>query len=227
MQQGRAILERELKRLGASEFSQEALARALGFKKPEDLFYALGTGDTYPKHVAAVVLEQELGEQPQFPTTTAATAPTTREGKSEEIAVLGARGMLTRLAPCCRPVPGDQIVGYVTRGRGVTVHREDCPNVRHRNEPQRLIKVNWGQLERTYPVPIRINAYDRPGLMQDISTLISNERINMSAVSSVTKGSLTTMDLVLDLSDISVLPRVLARIEQLPNVIEAFRPKAG
>ena len=82
-------------------------------------------------------------------------------------------------------------------------------------------------LERTYPVPIRINAYDRPGLMQDVSTLISNERINMSLVTSVTKGSLTTMDLTLDMSDISVLPRVLARIEQLPNVIEAFRPKAG
>ena len=228
VQQGRAILERELKRLGASEFSQEALARALGYKKPEDLLYALGTGDVYPKHVAAVVLEEELNEQPQFaPTQSTPERPFTREGKSEEIAVLGARGMLTRLAPCCQPVPGDPIVGYVTRGRGVTVHREDCPNVRHRNEPQRLIKVTWGQLERTYPVPIRINAYDRPGLMQDVSTLISNERINMSSVNSVTKGSLTTMDLVLDMSDISVLPRVLARIEQLPNVIEAFRPKAG
>jgi GTP pyrophosphokinase len=225
--QGRAILERELKRLGASDFNHEVLAKKLGFKKPDELLYALGTGDVYPKHVAAIVLEQELTDQKPMPASQAPATIPGREGKAGEISVLGASGMLTRLAPCCQPVPGDPIVGYVTRGRGVTIHREDCPNMRQRFDRERLIRVSWGQLERTYPVAIRINAYDRAGLMQDISTLISNERLNMSSINSVTKGSLTTMDLVLEMADISVLPRVLARIEQLSNVIEAYRPKAG
>ncbi|MGQ0603235.1 MAG: RelA/SpoT family protein [Anaerolineales bacterium] len=224
--QGRAMLEKELKRMGASEFNQETLARKLAYARPEDLMYALGTGDIHGKHIASVVLEQESQPQEQLPLLPATLEPR-RESPADEIAVLGTHGMLTRLATCCNPVPGDPIIGYITRGRGVTIHRQDCPNMLNSREPERKLKVSWGQAQRTYPVSVRITAYDRPGLMQDISTVMSNERINMSSVRSLTKGTIATIDLTMDLSDIAMLPRVLARVEQLPNVIEAYRPKAA
>jgi GTP pyrophosphokinase len=224
--QGRALLEKELKRLGASEFNQETLARKLGYARPDDLMYALGTGDVHGKHIASVVLEQESRPEEQLPLLPTALQPR-RESPADEIAVLGTHGMLTRLATCCNPVPGDPIIGYITRGRGVTIHREDCPNMLNTREPERKLKVSWGQAQRTYPVAVRITAYDRPGLMQDIATVMTNERINMSSIRSQSKGTIATIDLTMDLSDIATLPRVLARVEQLANVIEAYRPKAA
>ena len=147
--------------------------------------------------------------------------------QSDEIAILGTRGLLTNLARCCKPVPGDQIVGYITRGRGATIHRQDCPNVLYQKEPERIIKVSWGQAQQTYPVAVRIMAYDRDGLMKDVSTLVAEERINMTAISVATKNSLATFEVTMEIADTEVLARVLARIEQLPNVIEARRLRAG
>nr|MBP7694725.1 bifunctional (p)ppGpp synthetase/guanosine-3',5'-bis(diphosphate) 3'-pyrophosphohydrolase [Anaerolineales bacterium] len=144
-----------------------------------------------------------------------------------EITVLGTHGMLTRLGTCCQPAPGDPIVGFVTRGRGVTIHRADCPNVLKHREQERILKVSWGEAQHTYPVPIRISAYDRPGLVQDISVILTNERLNMSSFSTNVKGNIATIELTMEISDIAALPRVLTRIEQLPNVIEAYRPRAG
>jgi GTP pyrophosphokinase len=224
--QGRTLLERELKRLGAAEFSQETLARKLGYSKPEDELYALGTGDLHGKHIASVVLEHEKPVEPPLPALPT-TLETQRDALADEVAVVGTKGMFTRLATCCNPVPGDPIIGYITRGRGVTIHRQDCPNMLNSREPERKLKVSWGQAQRTYPVAVRITAYDRPGLMQDIATVMTNERINMSSIRSLTKGTIATIDLTMDLGDIAMLPRVLARVEQLPNVIEAYRPKAA
>ncbi len=221
--QGREVLEKELRRLGMENFSHEALAGKLGYDKADDMLYALGTGDIHGKHVAEVVLEEERQEH-QLPDVPATAAPR-REVATGEISVVGTLGMYTRLAPCCNPLPADPIVGYVTRGRGVTIHRQDCPNMLRQPELERRIKVSWGQHQKTYPVPVRITAYDRPGLMQDISSVLSNEHINMSSLSSQTKGSLATIEMTMDMTDISVLPRILSRIEQLPNVIEAYRPK--
>jgi guanosine-3',5'-bis(diphosphate) 3'-pyrophosphohydrolase len=140
---------------------------------------------------------------------------------------LGTQGLLTNLGRCCKPAPGDQIVGYITRGRGVTIHRRDCPNVLESQEPERFIKVSWGQAQQTYPVSVRITAYDRDGLMRDVSTVVSEEHINMTSLNVSTKNSLATFQVTMEISDVEVLSRVLARIEQLPNVIEARRWKAG
>ncbi len=227
--QGRLLAEKELKRLGAADFSLDLLARKLEFSRPEELFYALGTGDAHGRYIAEVVLEQEKDksraeELPDLPTS---VPEARRRTASDEITVLGTHGMLTRLASCCVPVPGDQIIGFVTRGRGVTIHRADCPNVLKHREQERMLKVSWGQAQRTYPVPIRITAYDRPGLVQDISGILTNERLNMSSFATQVKGNIATIELTMEIADIAVLPRVLTRIEQLPNVIEAYRPKAG
>ena len=227
--QGREILEKELKRLGAEEFSLEKLAHLLGQGRPEELLYAIGTGDVHQRQIAPQVLEEEHAQEQQKQDSLKKELPTAapKAVHSSEISILGAQGFLTKLATCCRPAPGDPIVGYITRGRGVTVHRRDCPNVLDAHEPERYIKVSWGQAHQTYPVLVRITAYDRDGLARDVSTMVSEEHINMSSFNATTKNSIATIEATMEISDVGTLSRVLARIETLPNVIEARRWKAG
>ncbi len=222
--QGRELLERELKRLGVDDYSYESLARKFDYPKPEDLLFALGAGDIHGRHIAARVLEEEQAHTHAWTVPTEAPRGVVR---SDEVSILGTRGLLTNLARCCKPLPGDPIVGYITRGRGATIHRSDCPNVLGQKEPERMIKVSWGQAQATYPVAVRITAYDRDGLMKDVSTLVAEEHINIAALSVATKNSIATFEVTMEIADIEVLARVLARIEQLPNVIEARRWKAG
>jgi guanosine-3',5'-bis(diphosphate) 3'-pyrophosphohydrolase len=225
MAQGREILEKELRRLGEDNASHEALARKMGFDKPEELYFGLGTGDIHNQQIAARALEEEipLPDEALLPT----EAP---EGdrRSEDVSVLGTQGLLTTLARCCKPAPGDSITGYVTRGRGVTIHRRDCPNVLRKREPERFIRVSWGQARKTYPVSVRITAYNRDGLIRDVATIVSAEHINMTSASGhAEKDGMASFQVTMEIWDVEVLSRVLARIEQLPNVIEARRWKAG
>jgi GTP pyrophosphokinase len=131
------------------------------------------------------------------------------------------------MARCCNPMPGDQIVGYITRGRGATIHRQDCPNVLRRKDKERLLQVSWGQVEQTFAVPITVKAYDRQGLMGDISTLLQNEGVNIADVSVNFNRSVADLKLVVEVRDIAQLSRVLTRIENLPNVVEALRTRPG
>ena len=141
----------------------------------------------------------------------------------EGIQVQGTGGLLTRLANCCHPLPGNDIIGYVTRGRGVTIHRRDCPNILRLTETERLIEVNWGARTQTIPTTIRITAYDRTRLFSEISNIIGAEDINISAVSQNTQKNIATMYITLEVNHITQLSRVLTKIERLPNVIEARR----
>ena len=115
----------------------------------------------------------------------------------------------------------------MTRGRGATIHRQDCPNVLRMKDKERLVSVSWGQVKQTYPVAVRLRAYDRDGLMRDVSTLVSNEGISMSSIHVATTESLAIFDLVMGVTDISQLSRVLNRLEALPNVLEARRVRPG
>jgi GTP pyrophosphokinase len=227
--QGRDLLEKELKRLGVEEFNQELLARKFGFERPEDLHYAVGAGDIHGRQIATQVFETEQAEQQAKERELPTEAPR-QAVHSDEISILGTRGLLTNLAQCCRPVPGDAIVGYITRGRGVTIHRTDCPNVLgHKNEEERLVRVNWGQAQKTYPVSVRITAYDRDGLARDVAIIVGEEHINMTSFSASTNknNSTATIEATMEISDVEALSRVLSRIEQLPNVIDARRWKPG
>ncbi len=123
-------------------------------------------------------------------------------------------------------MPGDPIIGYITRGRGATIHRRDCPNMLRIRDKERLVQVSWGQARETYPVSVRIRAYDRDGLMRDVSTLVANEGISMSSIHVSTKSSLAIFDLVMGVTDLTQLSRVLNRLEALPNVLEARRSTA-
>ncbi|MGQ9500866.1 MAG: RelA/SpoT family protein [Anaerolineae bacterium] len=222
--QGREVLERELKRLGLSEIPFDQIARKFNLEKTEDLLAAIGAGDINAQQIVGRVLDLtrpaylDLGVHP----TTSRPAKRSSTG----VRVRGAGGLMTHLAHCCNPVPGDAIVGYVTRGRGVTIHRRDCLNVLRMNEGERLIEVDWGdEVTDTYPVVVQVRAYDRPGLFRDIAAVIAEESINMSAANLATqpKNNMAKMTLTLQISDVHQLARVLTRIARLPNVVEAVR----
>jgi GTP pyrophosphokinase len=232
--QGRMILERELHRLGLPEINYEKLAHELNFNKVDDFLAAIGRSDVGTSQMvstinsiieAAAPKEKEEWQLPAMASTP--TTPTSSPGMQ----VQGVGNLLTNLAQCCRPVPGDtEIIGYITRGRGVTIHRRDCPNVLRLSEkaPERLIAVDWGQEKNeTYPVDVHIEAFDRPGLLRDITAIVANEKINMSAATVVTKKKEHQANVfaTLEIANIDQLSRVLAKLEQLPNVVEVRRRK--
>ena len=124
-------------------------------------------------------------------------------------------------------MPGDEIIGYITRGRGATIHRQDCPNILRVSEKERLIKVSWGQPGKTFTVPVQIKAYDRQGLMADISNIISDENVNLIDMSLKMNQHLAVIKLILGVKGISQLSRILTRLENLPNVFEAKRRRPG
>jgi GTP pyrophosphokinase len=220
---GRTILERELGRLGIGDKTNfEKLAREMEFRTPEDLYVALGTGD-----LSASKIVKKLSEDEENVDILTAGTPTGEMASADAVDVVGLKGLLTNIAKCCTPTPGDEIVGYITRGRGATVHRQDCPNILRMRERERLVAVSWGSRVRTYSVPVRIHAYDRQGLMGDISNLLNNESINIADVTVKTSQNLADIKLVIDVRDIEQLSRILTRIENLPNVMEAQRTKPG
>ncbi|MBI5295954.1 MAG: bifunctional (p)ppGpp synthetase/guanosine-3',5'-bis(diphosphate) 3'-pyrophosphohydrolase [Chloroflexi bacterium] len=220
--QGRDSLEREITRLGIGEINFEKMARSLGFKVPDEMFIALGTGDL---SVSRII--KEFSEDTANADILAATAPASEATSTDAVEVVGLKGLLSSVARCCNPTPGDQIVGYITRGRGATIHRQDCPNILRLKDRERLLQVGWGRSERTYPVPIEIKAYDRQGLMGDISNLLDGENVNIVDVTVKVNRSLADLHLIVEVRDLEQLSRILTRIENLPNVMEAQRTNPG
>ncbi len=220
--QGRASLEREMERLGIPEINFEKMARDLGLKIPDELFIALGNGDL---SVGKVI--KQYSESDESKDILNVGPATTESTSTDVIDVVGLKGMFSNMARCCNPMPGDQIVGYITRGRGATIHRQDCPNILRLKDKERLLQVGWGKVERTFPIPIQIKAYDRQGLMNDISGLLDNEGINIVDVGVNVNRSLADLRLVVEVRDLEQLSRILTRIENLPNVLEAHRLKPG
>jgi GTP diphosphokinase / guanosine-3',5'-bis(diphosphate) 3'-diphosphatase len=226
--QGRNMLERELRRLGLGEINQEILARQIDYKNPDEMFVDLGCGDLSMNRIINLLSEQEMPAEEEI----VANAPKSSATTTEAVAVVGLRGLLTATAKCCNPMPGDPIVGYITRGRGATIHRMDCPNILRSTERERLVKVSWGSQIRTYPVPIRVTAFDRQGLMGDISNLLTTEGVNIVDVNvkvdhDNVKADTADIRLKVEVRDIAQLSRVLTRIENLDNVLEAQRLRGG
>ncbi len=227
LSQGRQMLEREFHRLGLGEVNLEALSRQLDYKTTDDMFVDLGCGDVSINRIISLIAEEEIREAELV-----ASKPKSDPTTTEAISVLGLRGILTSMAKCCNPMPGDPIVGYITRGRGATIHRQDCPNILRSTERERLVRVAWGEQERTYPVPIRISAFDRQGLMGDVSNLLNNEGVNIVDVNvriehDNPRADLADIRLIVEVRDIVQLSRVLNRVENLANVLDAQRIRAG
>jgi (p)ppGpp synthase/HD superfamily hydrolase len=220
--QGHELLERELKRLDLTSMSHERVARLFQYDKLDDFLAAVGCGDINNQQIATRIIEAERKERAEAEEIYLPTLPPPAV-VGDGVTVRGTGGLLTHLARCCSPVPGDDIVGYVTRGRGVTVHRRDCPNMLRIDEPERLIEVDWGTDKQTYPVMVHVVAYDRGGLMRDIAGLVAAADINMTSINVNTTKNIATFFATLEISDIAQLSSVLAKIERLPNVIEARR----
>jgi GTP pyrophosphokinase len=224
---GRGILDKELRRIGISGLKMEQLARRLGFREVDDLFAAIGRGELTSTQLAGAAHDL-VSPQQEIATEMPIASRRSTATETGGFEIYGVGNLLTTTARCCRPVPEDSIVGYITRGRGVTIHRSDCPNILRlkREDRDRLIEVEWGrQRERTHPVDVQIVAYDRPALLRDISSVLANERINVTGVNTTTdkKRMMARMELTLEITDMGQLSHVLARILQLPNVIEANR----
>jgi GTP pyrophosphokinase len=216
---GRGLLERELKRLGY-QGRLEQIADLFNYGSVDDLLAAIGYGDLNTQTVATRLPEQE--EPAKEPPSEERRLP----ADASDIRVKGVGRVLTALARCCNPLPGDDIIGYVTRGRGVTVHRRDCPNVLNTSDPERMIEVDWGRDDgHTYPVAVFIRAWDRGGLLRDIAAVVADEDINMSAANVAThkKENLATITATLEIRNMAQLSRILAKVEHLPNVLEARR----
>ncbi len=216
--QGREILEKELRRLGLDMKLDDVLPRFPRYLKLEDFLAAVGYGGVSSQQIAS-----KLDETPKdiFPIANAVKAPTT----PARVEVMGAGNLLTVQANCCRPVPGDPIVGYVTRGRGVVYHRKDCPNIVNMPDSERLVPVSWGvEAHETHPVPVRLYALDRVGLLKDVSTLLSDERVNILSVLTQTHDDRTvTLLLTVEVESVVQLSRIMHRLESVRDVTEVRR----
>ena len=221
--QGKTFLDKELRRLGLLDVNLERLAREFEYKSLDDFYVAIGTGDLT---LSRLVKYLTLGGKEE-PDDFLLQAKPEQAVTEETVMVLGLKGLLSTIARCCNPAPGDDIVGYITRGRGATIHRRDCPNILRVDDRERLVRVSWGEPKTTYPVPVRIKAYDRNGLMKDVSTLITDEGINMTKVKVDTTRNMAVFDLTLEVRDILQLSRILDRLENLANVLEAQRVRPG
>jgi GTP pyrophosphokinase len=235
IQRGREILDKELQRLSAN-LSQELMSKLFNYEKLDDLLAAIGYGDVNSQQIAQRVLEYERREQAKnatyesLVTNPGATARRSREPSGRGgLIVQGVEGLLTQLGRCCHPVPGDTIVGYVTRGRGVTIHRTTCPNIKivlSKNQKNRLVDVQWAtKPDTTYPVKIQISAYDRAGLVRDVASLVADEHVNMRSVEALTgqKDNLAVINAELEISDVAQLMRILTKIDRLPNIVDVRR----
>ncbi len=226
---GRNLLEKELSRLGLTEVNYERLARRLEFPKVEEFLAALGRNDLKISRVVRLIQELRQEEQSRQQPVIQPRAPQSDKSGGGDVTIAGVGDLLTQIAKCCKPVPGDEIAGYITRGRGITIHRKDCPNVlRYINQsPERLIDVEWSNkgTEQVYPVDVQIKAFDRQGLLRDVAALLSNEKVNIIAVNTLSerKSHTVNMLLTLEINDLSSLSKILFKISSLPNVLEVRR----
>ena len=226
VESGLNLLEKEISRLDLGpnvEF--KSIAKIFNYDSEEDLFAAVGCGDMSIGRVVHALVVQKEGETEGFPGHY--QEEISRE-TSGDIAVVGLRGLKNHLAGCCNPTPGDEIIGFITRGRGATIHRKDCTNILNARDKERLVEVSWGSPVRTFPVPIVIKAYDREGLTKDIATVLSNNNISLSElrVDVDDNQGEAVFNLVLGVRNVSELRRTLDLLERINNVYEAKRVRS-
>jgi GTP pyrophosphokinase len=219
--QGRELLDRELKRLGLSNVKLEDIATAFHYERLDDFFAAMGYGDVHPQQLASRL--SGLLPKPEAPLPPMPTSTGERMGG---VRVNGVGDLFTRLARCCNPVPGDSVVGFITRGRGVTVHRDDCSSVLNEDEPERLVEVQWGDRagKQVVPVTMRIVAHDREGLLRDIGAMVADEQVNISGINLIMqKDHTAVVSATVDVPDLEKLSRLMARIESIRDVLSVRR----
>jgi GTP pyrophosphokinase len=233
--EGRIQLDKELARLGIDGKPQlDKLAPRYNLHRSDDLLAAIGRGDVAAGHVARQIgepkterqAEEKADEEPRLPT----AAPRPRTGRSE-VVVEGVADLMTSMATCCRPVPYDKLVGFVTRGRGVVVHRRNCRNILNlpAEERERLLDVGWAEQppEAGYPVDITIVAADRKGLLRDVSSVLADEDANVVGTSSRSDptSDVASMRFTVEVAHVGQLDKVITKLKQLPDMIDVRRSR--
>ena len=218
--QGKDILDRELRRLGLDLKPEDIHRYFPRYAKVEDMLAAIGYGV-----ISSQLIASRIGDDAQGKDALAASPHVPKPRAPLRLDVMGVGDLLTSLATCCKPVNGDEIVGYVTRGRGITVHRADCSNIVNRPDQERVLPVSWGvQLGETFPVGIRVKAWDRVGLLRDISTVLSDAKVNILYVQTITNDDRTVnIYVTIEVENVSQLSRVLHKIESVPAVDDVQR----
>jgi GTP pyrophosphokinase len=216
---GRTLFEKELKRLGVVSANQEKLAQRLKFSKVDEFFAALGRGDVSQRDLVNALQEPGKAAPALAPT----AKPRTRAKTGNPVTIPGLGDVPLTLARCCKPQPPDSILAYTTVGRGLTVHRADCPSLRRAN-PERVLPAEWVlDAGAAFEVNIRLKAFDRQGLLRDISDVIAKDRLDVLRVNTESQGEYANMQLTVRIKELQQLSRLLARLQHVQNVIEVSR----
>ncbi len=218
IERGRELVQRELRRL-ALRYTEAEVARILKYDSPEDLFDDIGNGNL---GIGKVASRLTASEEPELPAPSIArpVTPPTPSG----VQVMGVGDLLTRIARCCSPLPGDQIVGYITRGAGVTIHKKDCTNIANEDEPERIVPVTWGASKQLYPISVRVTAWDRVGLLRDITNVVAGEGVNITSSTVETSPDRTALiTLAVETNGIGQLRKLFTKLETIKGVTGVVR----
>ncbi|WP_313369077.1 bifunctional (p)ppGpp synthetase/guanosine-3',5'-bis(diphosphate) 3'-pyrophosphohydrolase [Achromobacter animicus] len=224
--QGQALVEKELQRLGKTAINLEQLAQNLGFARADDLYVAAAKEEFSLRQIDAVFQQPAPAVEPTPAALRHASAGSAEKSGKSGVLVVGVGSLLTQLARCCRPAPPDAISGFVTRGRGVSIHRRDCHSylALAAREPERVIEVAWGETADTfYPVDISVRAHDRSGLLRDLSEVFARLRLNVVGVNTQSKQSLAHMVFTVEVRGGESLSRALDALAEVPGVSSAMR----
>jgi GTP pyrophosphokinase len=226
---GRAVVEKDLQRHGQTALNLDRLSHEAGFKSQEDFFAAVGRAEVNSRELD-LAIRKAAGLVDAAPEPAAREVHTSRsraKAGSGGILVVGVDKLMTGLAKCCKPVPPDPIVGFVTRLKGITIHRHDCPNVvrMEASEPNRIISADWGDAAQNdlFSVQIEVIASDRQGLLRDISDVLAREKINVTAVNTLTRDFMAKMKFTAEVKTIDQLRDALAQVSQVKGVQNARR----
>ncbi len=221
---GKSMVEREFRQLGIRDVDLDGLAEKFNKKNPQGIYAAIGAGDLGLEQVAraARLQKPDLDETLAFKRQVQAS-----RYKSTAFYIYGVGNLLTKVAQCCNPVPGEEIAGYITNGRGVSIHRQDCGSLLRlkAREPERIIEVSWGGAPTdVYAVPISVLAYDRPGLLKDMTSIIDRMGLSiLSFFSAEQQGGRTNTRVTVEISDLDTLRALLTKLRQIPNVVDVVR----
>lgn len=226
---GRAIIDKTLQREGKTSVNLEELAVRLGLRGPEELYLAVAKDELSLRHVEQALRDNGTPAQPVWDEeafTRKSRATSVARGARSGVLVVGVDSLMTQLSRCCKPAPPDDIAGFVTRGRGVSIHRKSCATFQQlaARDPERVIQTEWGKRnEAVYPVDILVEALDRQGLLRDVSEVLSREKLNVTGVKTMSSKGVAKMQFVAEISESEQLQRALAHIQEVTGVLSAKR----
>ena len=225
LSEGRSIVNRELQRMGESGTKLDELASKLGFAKSDDMFIAAARAELNTRQLQAAVRGEAPAEE-QGAGETAVRKVKASDEAEKGILIVGVDKLMTQLAGCCKPASPNPIVGFVTRGKGVSIHRADCSNFANMEamQPERVIETAWGgQTDGIFAVDIVVDANDRQGLLRDVSEVLTREKINVIAVSTQSKQGQAHMKFTAEISNVGQLKKTLASLHEVDGVVGARR----